>query len=45
MTMYQNRSKEVKKIFKYKDLILEIQIVWNVKAKLISVITEATGTF
>jgi len=45
MTMYQNQSKEHEKIFRYKDLILEIQSMWNVRAKLISVIIEATCTF
>ena len=32
------------KILKYKDLIREIQHVWNVKARVIMVITEVTGT-
>jgi hypothetical protein len=46
--LYNNVPKSVEKsekIFKYEDLILEIQSMWNVKARLISVITEATGTF
>ena len=37
-------KKEAEKILKYKDLIIEIQCVWNVKAKVIQVITGATGT-
>jgi len=45
MTTYQNQSKEDDKIFRYKDLILEIQSMWNVRVTLISIITEATGTF
>jgi hypothetical protein len=32
------------KILKYKDLITDIQRVWNVKAKVIAVIVRATGT-
>jgi hypothetical protein len=36
--------KEAKKILKYKDLIIEIQPVWNVKAKVIPVIIGVTGT-
>jgi len=37
-------KKEAKRIVRYKDLIKEIQRTWNVKAKVISVITGATGT-
>jgi hypothetical protein len=37
-------KKAADKILKYKDLIIEIQRMQNVKAKVIPVITEATGT-
>jgi hypothetical protein len=36
-------KKEAKNILKFKDLIIEIQRMWNVKAKMISVKTGATG--
>jgi len=36
-------KKEVEKILKYNDLIIEIQHMWNVDAKVITVI-GATGT-
>ena len=37
-------KKEAQNILKYKDIIIEIQRIWNVKAKVIPVITGATGT-
>ena len=37
-------KKEAQKILKYKDFILEIQYMWNVKAKVIPVIKGANGT-
>jgi hypothetical protein len=37
-------KKEAEKILKYKDLITEIQRMWNVKTKVIPVIIGATGT-
>ena len=38
------KKEEEKKILKYKDLITEIQCMWNVKAKVIPVIIGVTGT-
>ena len=35
---------EAEKILKYKDLTKEIQRMWNVKTKVIPIITGATGT-
>ena len=37
-------KKEAEKILKYKDHKSEIQRMWNVKARVIPVITGATGT-
>jgi hypothetical protein len=37
-------KKEAEKILKYKDLITEIQSMWNVKTKVRPVIIGATGT-
>ena len=37
-------KKKAEKILKYKDLIIEIQHLWNVKAKVILVIIGTTGT-
>ena len=35
-------KKEAEKILKYKDLVMEIQCMWNVKAKVTTVITGVT---
>jgi hypothetical protein len=37
-------QKEAEKIFKYKNLTLELQLMWNVKTRAIPVIIGATGT-
>ena len=37
-------KKEAEKILKCKDFITEIQLMWNVKARVIPVIIGATGT-
>jgi hypothetical protein len=38
-------KKEAEKTLKYKDLIIEIQLMWNVKTGVMPVIIGATGTF
>jgi hypothetical protein len=38
-------KKEAEKILKYKDPTIEVQSMWNVKARVIPVIIGATGTF
>jgi hypothetical protein len=37
-------KKEAEKILKYKDITIEIQCMWNVKTRAISVVIGATGT-
>jgi hypothetical protein len=37
-------KKEAEKILKYKDLSIEIQRMWSVKARVIAVLIGATGT-
>jgi len=37
-------KKEAENILKYKDLIIEIQHLWNEKVKVITVTIGATGT-
>jgi len=37
-------KKESEKVLKHKDLIIEIQCMWNVKATVTPVMTGATGT-
>jgi hypothetical protein len=39
-----NNNNNNNNIFKYKDLTIEIQRMWNVKTRVISVIIGATGT-
>jgi len=40
-----NNNKEGEKIIKYEDLTIEIQLMWNVKTKMIPVIIGASGTY
>ena len=44
MMMMMITKKEAEKILNSKDLIIEIQRLWDVETKVIPVITEATGT-
>jgi NDP-sugar pyrophosphorylase family protein len=37
-------KREAERIVKYKDVIIEIQLMWNVAAKVIPVIIGTTGT-
>jgi hypothetical protein len=37
-------KKEAAKILKYKDLIIEIQRMWNVRTNVIPIVIGATGT-
>jgi len=37
-------EKEAEKILKYKDLTIEMQRMWNIKTKVIPLITGANGT-
>jgi hypothetical protein len=37
-------QKEAENILKYKDLTIEIQLMWNIKTRVIPVIIGATGT-
>jgi hypothetical protein len=37
-------KKEDEKILKYRDLIIEIQRMWNVKTKVVPVIIQASGS-
>jgi hypothetical protein len=37
-------NKEVEKILKHKELIIDIQLMWNCESKVIPVLTAATGT-
>jgi hypothetical protein len=36
--------KKLRRFLKYEDAIIKIQQMWNMKAKVTTVITEATGT-
>jgi len=42
-SLNNNNNNNNNNISKYKDLIIEIQHMWNVKGKVIPVITGATG--
>jgi hypothetical protein len=36
-------NKEAEKILKYKEPVIEIELMWNVKAKVMPVVTGTTG--
>jgi hypothetical protein len=44
MDAIQCDKDKTEKILKYKDLITEVQLMWNIKTKVTPVIIGATGT-